>query len=83
VSWRPWFEDRALRQMRGLPAEAFDMLVQTLARTCDDPSDPVFSAPAPPIPGRRIADLGDFGFIEFIVDEDAGLVRVYQLVWTG
>jgi hypothetical protein len=51
--------------MRGLPSEAFDTLVQTLARICGDPYDPVFSAPAPPVPGRRVADLGDFGFIEF------------------
>jgi len=31
VIWRPWLEDRALRQMQGLPSEAFDMLVRTLA----------------------------------------------------
>jgi hypothetical protein len=50
--------------MQGLPSEAFDMLVRTLARICDDPYDPVFSAPVPPMPSRRVADLGDFGFIE-------------------
>jgi hypothetical protein len=83
VSWRPWLEDHALGQMRGLPAEASDVLVRTLARICDDPYDPVFSAPAPPVPSRRVADLGDFGFIEFALDEAAGLVRVYYLVWTG
>jgi hypothetical protein len=32
---------------------------------------------------RRVADLGDFGFIEFIADEAKRLVRVYHLVWTG
>jgi hypothetical protein len=72
VSWRPWLEDRALRQIQGMPSEAFDMLVRTLARICDDPYDPVFSAPVPPVPGRRVADLGDFGFIEFIADEAKG-----------
>lgn len=82
MSWRSWLEDRALRQMQGLPSEAFDMLVQTLVRICDDPYDPVFSAPVPPVPGRRLADLGDFGFIEFIADEATGLVRVYHLVCT-
>jgi hypothetical protein len=61
VSWRPWLEDLVLRQMQDLPSEAFDMLVRTLARICDDPYDPVFSAPAPPVPGRRVADLEDFG----------------------
>ena len=83
MTWRPWLEDRALRQMHGLPPEAFDMLVWVLARICDDPYDPVSSAPAPPVPGRRVADLGDSGFIEFIADETNGLVRVYHLVWTG
>jgi hypothetical protein len=65
--------------MQGLPSEAFDML----ARICDDPYDPVFSAPVPPMPSRRVADLGDFGFIEFIANEAERLVRVYYLVWTG
>ena len=74
MSWRPWLEDRVLRQMQGLPSEAFDVLVRTLARICDDPYDPVFSAPVPPVPGRRVADLGDFGFIEFIADEAERLV---------
>jgi hypothetical protein len=48
VNWRPWLEDRALRQIQGLPSEAFDMLVRTLTRICDDPYDPVFSSPVPP-----------------------------------
>jgi hypothetical protein len=46
VNWRPWLEDRALRQMQGLPPEAFDMLVRTLARICGDPYDPVQCAGA-------------------------------------
>jgi hypothetical protein len=69
--------------MRGLPADAWDVLIRTLARICDDPYDPVFSSPAPPVPGKRVADLGDFGFIEFIIDEDAALIRIVGLVWTG
>jgi hypothetical protein len=32
VSYRPWLEERALRQMGGLPAEALDVLVRALAR---------------------------------------------------
>jgi hypothetical protein len=30
-----------------------------------------------------MAELGDLGFIVFVVDEAAGLVRVYDLVWAG
>jgi hypothetical protein len=66
-----------------LPSEAFEMLVQTLARICDDPSMTRFSTPVPPVPGRRVADLGESGFIEFIADEAKDLIRVYHLVWTG
>jgi len=61
VSYRPYLESGALRQMRGLPEEAFGMLVTLLARICDDPYDPVFSAPTG-VPRRRVADVGDFGF---------------------
>ena len=83
MSWRPWLEDQALRQMRDLPAEALDTLARTLARICENPYDPVFSAPVPPVPGRRVADLDDYGFIEFTVDEAAHLIRVYHMIWTG
>ena len=43
--YRPYLESGALRQMRGLPEQAFDMLVALLVRICEDPYDPVFSAP--------------------------------------
>ena len=82
VSYRPHLESGALRQMHGLPEQAFDMLVTLLARICDDPYDPVFSAPTG-VPRRRVADVGDFGFIVFAVDEVAGLIRIFDLVWAG
>ena len=82
MSYRPYLESSALRQMHGLPDQAFDMLVTLVARIGDDPYDPMFSAPSG-VPPRRVADIGDFGFIVFVVDEAAGLVRVFDLVWTG
>ncbi len=82
MNYRPYLEPAALRQMDGLSEQAFDMLVTLLARICDDPYDPVFSAPTG-VPRRLVADVGDFGFIVFVVDEAAGLVRVFDLVWTG
>jgi len=82
VSYRPHLESGALRQMHGLPEHASGMLVTLLARICDDPYDPVFSAPTG-APRRRVADVGDFGFIVFVVDETAVLIRVFDVVWTG
>ncbi len=58
MSYRPYLGSGVLRQMQGLPEQAFDMLVTLLARICDDPYDPVFSAPTG-VPRRRVADVGD------------------------
>src|ERR1700759_5779174 len=84
VSYRPLLGEQVLRQMRGLPAEGFDLLVQVLTRICEDPYDRLFSrAIRADDPARRMAEIGDFGFVEFLVDDAAGLVRVVTLVWVG
>jgi len=84
VSYRPWLEDRALRQMDGLPAEALDLLARAMARICDGPYDRLFSvAMRDDAPSERMAEFGDLGFMEFEVDDAAGLVRVYTLAWLG
>jgi hypothetical protein len=84
VSYRPWLEERALRQMGGLPDDVFDLLARTLARICQDPYDRLFSRAVRNDDSReRMAELGDLGFVEFRVDEAAGLVRVLTLVWAG
>jgi hypothetical protein len=56
--------------------------VRVLARVCDDPYDRLFSTPVRTDDRNRMAELGDSGFILFAVDEEAGLVRVFDLVWT-
>jgi hypothetical protein len=84
VSYRPWLEEQALRQMGKLPAEALDALVRAMTRICEDPYDRLVSmAVRDDDPRERMAELGDFGFVEFRVDEAARLVRVYALVWIG
>jgi hypothetical protein len=84
VSFRPWLEKQALQQMHGLPDEALDVLVELMARICTDPYDRLLSMPVrSDYPAERMAELGDFGFIEFTADEAAGLVRVYSLIWLG
>ena len=83
MTYRPRLEQPVLRQMPGLPGDAFDLLVRTLARICDDPCDRLLSMPAGKDQRERMAELDDSGFIVFTVDDDAGLVRVYGLVWIG
>lgn len=79
MSWRAELQGEALRQMYGLPAPVFELLARTLARIGHDPRDPC-SAPGAVFTGQARADLADFGFIEFIVDDEAGLVSVYNQV---
>jgi hypothetical protein len=69
--------------MTGLPADALDILTRALARICDDPYDRLYSMPTGDDPRERMTELGDTGFIIFTVDDDAGLIRVYDLVWAG
>ena len=84
MSYRPWLEEMALRQMGGLPSEVFDVLTRAMVRICEDPYDRVLSMPVrEDDPCERMAELGDLGFVEFRVDEAARLVRVYALVWIG
>jgi hypothetical protein len=84
VSWRPWLDrDGVLTKLPGLPPYAFDLLVRVMVRLCEDPYDPVFSVPASKEARRRVAELDDFGWMVFVVDEPAGLVRVIELVWVG
>ena len=81
MSYRPWLDGEALRQKGGLPPDALDVLVRTMARICENPCDRLFSmAMRDEDPQERMAELGDTGFIRFTVDEAVGLVRVYDLV---
>jgi len=70
--------------MTGLPDEALGALTRTMARICADPYDRLLSVSVrADDPAERMAELGDAGFIEFTVDEAAGLVRVHALLWLG
>lgn len=83
MTYRPRLEIDVLRQMQGLPEDAFDTLVAVVARICEDPYDRMVSMPVTADGRVRMAELGDFGFIEFSIDEPDGLVRVFHLVWTS
>lgn len=83
MTYRPRLEQPVLRQMPGLPGDAFDLLVRTLARICDDPYDRLLSMPAGKTRVSAWPSSATGGFIVFTVDDDAGLVRVYGPVWIG
>jgi hypothetical protein len=69
--------------MAGLPDEAVEMLTQLMVRICEDPYDRLFSKAFGKDARERMSELGDFGYVEFTVDEAAQLVRIHVLVWIG
>ena len=83
MSYRPWLEESALRQMGRLPEEALDTLVGLMARICEDPYERLHSVAVADDPCERMAELGELGFVEFRVDEAVSLIRVYSLIWMG
>jgi hypothetical protein len=85
VTYRASIEPHAVRQVHGIPGDALDELVRLMARICDDPYDAVLSSPVRPGDlSERIAEIGGGrGFVEFRVDEQAALVRIYALAWIG
>jgi len=58
VSYRPWLEESALRQMAGLPDEAFDTLVRLMSWICDDRYDRLLSVAVTDDGRERMAELG-------------------------
>lgn len=83
MNWTPRLEKPVLQQLEGLPGPGFDAFVDVVARICTDPYDRLVSKPSGMDPRLRMAELGDGGFIEFVVDDAAGLVQVLRLVWVG
>ena len=82
--YEPRLEGAALPAMGQMPPEALDVLVEVMALICTDPFDRLHSvAVRSDLEEERIAELGDFGFIEFRVDISARAVYVFRFVWTG
>lgn len=81
MNYRVELHAAALAQMKGLPPEAFDALVTTLADIAPAPWD------AMPMrteePEFRQAVFGTFGLVSFYVDQDAEIIRVFDITWTG
>jgi hypothetical protein len=61
VTYRPRLEQPVLRQMPGLPDEAFDLLVRTVVAICDDPYDRLFGLPTGKNSRERMGELATPG----------------------
>ncbi len=83
MTYRVRFEGRALAQFHGLPREAFDALVDRVVDLVEEPWDAVVMPPGDDPAYRRAVFGSGWGLLTFHVDDDAGLIRIFDLIWIG
>ena len=82
MTYRVRFEGGALVQLRGLPAAGFDALLARVVELVDAPWDAIVMPPGDD-PAYRQAVFGSWGLLTFHVDDDAELIRIFDLLWAG
>ncbi len=83
MTYRVRFEAYALVQLHGLPSEAFDALLDRVLELVDEPWDAVLMPPGYD-PAYRQAVFGSgWGLLTFHVDDNAELIRIFDLTWIG
>ena len=83
MSYQVRFEGAALVQLNGLPAEAFDALVERIVDLVDEPWDASMMPPGDdPAFRMTIFDAGN-GLLSFHADDAAEVIRVFDITWIG
>jgi hypothetical protein len=82
VTYRAELSSRALKQMHGLPSQAFDSLIEAMAEVIDYPDDPLRTFPTSDPYVRRVV-FGDAGLITYLINDGAGVVIILDITWAG
>jgi hypothetical protein len=82
VTYRAELSGRALKQMSGLPAPAFDSLIEAMADVIDYPDDPLRTFPTSDPYVRRVG-FGDAGLVTYLINDGAGIVIILDITWAG
>ncbi len=83
MTYRVRFEGRALAQLHGLPGEAFDALVARVVDLGEEFWDAVVMPPGDDPAYCRAVFGSGWGLLTFHVDDDAELIRIFDLIWIG
>ena len=83
MTYRVRFEGRALVQLRGLPGEAFDALLERILELVDAPWDAVVIPPGDDPAYRRAVFGSGSGLLTFYADDTGELIRIFDLIWIG
>lgn len=83
MSYSIRFEHAALVQLKGLPAAAFDALVERVTDLVDEPWDAVVMPPGND-PAYRTTVFGSgYGLLTFHADDGAEIIRIFDITWIG
>jgi hypothetical protein len=83
VSYSVRFEGAALVQLNGLPARAFDALVERIVDLIDEPWDASVIPPGDD-PAFRMTVFGTGnGLLSFYADDAAEIIRIFDITWIG
>jgi hypothetical protein len=83
VTYRVRFEAYALVQLHGLPSEAFDALLDRVVELVEAPSDAVVMPPGDDPAYRQTVFGSGWGLPTFYVDDNAEMIRIFDLIWIG
>ena len=83
MTYRVRFEAYALVQLHGLPNEAFDALLDRVVELVEAPWDAVVMPPGDDPAYRRTVFGAGWGLLTFHVDDNAELIRIFDLIWIG
>ena len=83
MTYRVRFEAYALVQLHGLPSEAFDALLDRVLELVEQPWDAVVMPPGDDPAYRQSVFGSGWGLLTFHVDDDAELIRIFDLTWIG
>jgi hypothetical protein len=83
VTYRVRFEAYALVQLHGLPGEAFDALLDRVVELVDEPWDAIVMPPGNDPAYRQSVFGSGRGLLTFHVDDNAELIRIFDLIWIG
>jgi hypothetical protein len=73
---------RALKQVYGLPEQAFDSLVEVMAEVISYPDDPLRTFPTSD-PFVRYAEFGTAGLVAYLINDGTSRVIILDITWAG
>lgn len=82
MTYRAELSERALKQIRGLPSQAFDSLIEAMAEVADYPVDPLRTFPTSDAYVRRV-EFGGAGLITYLINDGTEKVIILDITWAG